>query len=131
MAGSLSNSPQRTYGVAITTFLGMLAWVSWQALGWPWLSGGLVGTACVHAVVFYLVPSSRVRLIALFQAITFPIRWAATLVVMGIVYYGVLTPIAIWFRATGKSIRTDAPDASSNWHPIDVPSDPDSYFRTF
>ncbi|MCS7468064.1 hypothetical protein NZK35_15540 [Stieleria sp. ICT_E10.1] len=126
-----TDSHRRSFGVAIAAALLMLAWIAWRAIASPFLSGGLAAAALVVAMVYYLIPASQPKLIAFFHAITYPIRWTATLVVLAIVYYGVVTPISIWFRVKGKSIRTNASDSKSNWRSIDLPSDPQSYFRTF
>ena len=82
-------------------------------------------------MVYYLMPASQSTLIAGFQAVTFPIRWTATVLVLAIVYFVVVTPISVWFRFSGKSIRRIDSDAESNWNSIQLPSDPDTYFRTF
>ncbi|QEF96992.1 hypothetical protein Mal15_10220 [Stieleria maiorica] len=124
-------SQQRYFGIAIAAALLMLSWIGWRAIGSPLLSGGLVVAALGLAPVYYLFPASQPKLMALFHAITFPIRWTATIVVLGIVYYAVVTPVSIWFRLSGKSIRKSDPDARSNWRSIELPSEPESYFRTF
>ncbi|QDV46370.1 hypothetical protein Enr13x_62790 [Stieleria neptunia] len=124
-------SQQRYFGIAIAAALSMLAWIAWRAVASPLLSGGLVAAALLVALVYYLVPASQPKWMAFFHAITFPIRWTATMLVLAIVYYGVVTPVSIWFRVTGKSIRKNASDSKTNWRSIDLPSDPQSYFRTF
>ncbi|MDV6032547.1 MAG: hypothetical protein F9B45_21175 [Phycisphaera sp. RhM] len=126
-----TDSQRRYFGVAVAAALLMLAWIAWRAIASPFLSGGLAAAALVVALVYYLIPASQPKLMAFFHAITYPIRWTATLVVLAIVYYAVVTPISIWFRVTGKSIRKNASDSNSNWRSIDLPSDPQSYFRTF
>ncbi|MCO8125211.1 hypothetical protein NHH03_25970 [Stieleria sp. TO1_6] len=128
---AVTDSQQRYFGVAIATALLMLSWIMWRAVGSPWLTGGLVIVACIVALVYYLLPGSQPTLISVFQAITFPIRWTATVLVLAVVYFVVLTPISVWFRFSGKSIRHNDQDAKTNWQSIDLPSDPTSYFRTF
>lgn len=124
-------SQQRYFGISVAAALLMLSWITWRAVASPWLSGAIAGAGGLFAVVYYAIPTSQPNLIAFFRATTFPIQWTMTLIVLAIVYYVVLMPISIWFRVSGRSIRDADADAKSNWAPIDLPADHDSYFRTF
>ena len=127
----LSPQQQRFFGIAVAAAIGMLAWFAWRAFHWPWLSAALASAGALFAVVYYLIPAAQPRLVAVFRMITFPIQWIMTLIVLSIVYYVVVTPISIWFRWSGKSIRATNRNAKTNWHPIEDSQDPESYFRTF
>ena len=83
------------------------------------------------ALAYYSVPSWQLKLIAAFEKVTYPIRWIASLVALGLVYYAVLTPIAIWYRMSGRSFRDDHPGKQSNWGPVKKRTDPKSYFETY
>lgn len=111
--------------------LTVLAWIAYRISASPVFSACLICAGVGIALVYYLIPTTQLALIAGFEKLTFPIRWLMTLITLALVYYCVMAPIAIWYRASGKSIRKHDPDASSSWEPIELPSDPDSYFRTF
>ncbi|MCA9136591.1 MAG: hypothetical protein KDB00_07525 [Planctomycetales bacterium] len=126
-----TQSQQRYFGFAISSALLMISWITWRAFSSAVLSGSIVGGAAGMAGVYYFIPSTQPWLIRTFRAITFPIQWIMTLLVLAIVYYMVLTPIALWYRARGKSIRVTSSDAVTNWQPHESASSPDSYFKTF
>jgi hypothetical protein len=126
-----TKSQQRYFGIAVASALLVLAWIVWRSFASITLSGVVGFSGIVFASLYYSLPSSQRKLILLFRTITYPVQWIMTLAVLAIVYYGVLTPIAIWYRISGKSIRKTDAEATSNWRPMNLPSDPDSYFRTF
>jgi hypothetical protein len=126
-----TKSQQRYFGLAVAAAWLMLAWIAWRAFASIPLSSVLGLFGIVFASLYYSLPSSQQKLILVFRTITFPIQWIMTLIVLAIVYYVVLTPIAVWYRLSGKSIRKTDADTTSNWRPTKLPPDPDSYFRTF
>ena len=91
----------------------------------------LVCGGLLFGLLYCLLPRWRAGLHAGVQAATFPIRFAATFLVLAVVYYAVLTPIAVWFRLSGKSLRRTDRASSSNWDRCHTDDDPQRYFRTF
>jgi hypothetical protein len=62
------------------------------------------------------------------SALTFPLAWlSAWLMLLG-VFYLVVTPCALAYRAFG---RRDGRETGSAWHPARKPGDKSSYFRQF
>lgn len=126
-----TKSQQQYFGVAVFSALLMLAWITWRAFAYVPLSGIFCVCGITFAGVYYCVPSAQPKLITIFRTITYPVQWIMTLVVLGIVYYAVLTPVAIWYRLAGKSICSTDTDTETNWQPIEQSPDRESYFRTF
>lgn len=123
--------PHWSHGLAYAVASSVLGWILYDQFQWIIPAGILVTVGLASATVYYAYPPSQTKIVAGFHALTFPIRWVLTLVVMAVLYYAVITPIGIWFRVSGKSMRKTESDASSNWQTLDLPSDPDSFFRTF
>lgn len=63
----------------------------------------------------------------------FPIGWVISHLVMAIIYYGILTPLGLFFRLMGRDPlqRRLDPDAKSYWIPHQPHNDPTRYFRQF
>lgn len=126
------NAPSSKYfGLSVGLALGMLGWIAYGAIGSILLSTSIGLAGIVYAAAFYFVPAVQPMLIEGFHHATFPIRWSMTLTVLAIVYYLVLTPIACWYRWSGKSIRRFNSDSRTNWQPTNIPADKESYFRTY
>ena len=63
----------------------------------------------------------------------FPIGWTVSLLMLAILYYGLFTPIALFFRMIGRDPldRKLHPAAESYWTPKTTPTDPRRYFKQF
>ena len=67
------------------------------------------------------------------MAVTFPIGWVISHLLLGLIYYGMFTPLALFFRLVGRDalkLKIDR-NAASYW--IETPTNPDpaNYFRQF
>ena len=58
--------------------------------------------------------------------ITLPIGWAVSTLLMVIAFYGLFTPIALWFRLLGAMLceRRFCPERDTYWEPKTTPADP-------
>ncbi len=61
----------------------------------------------------------------------FPIGWAISRLVFTVVFYGVFTPVALWFRATGRDVLHlgRAHGGGSYWTPKPRATRVEQYFR--
>jgi hypothetical protein len=52
---------------------------------------------------------------------------------LAVMYYGIITPLAVWFRLRGRDLlaRKPAPNRASFWAPKHTPSDMRAYFRQY
>jgi hypothetical protein len=63
---------------------------------------------------------------------TFPIGWAVSRVMLAVLFYVVLTPIAIVHRLRRRDVlRIRRPDAATYWEAVEGDRDPVSYLRQF
>jgi len=67
------------------------------------------------------------------MVLAFPIGWAVSLVMMAVLFFGIFTPIALFFRLTGRDflhLKRD-PAAETYWEPMALNADPKSYLNQF
>jgi hypothetical protein len=65
--------------------------------------------------------------------LAFPIGWVISQVMLAVMYYGIITPLALWFRIRGRDLlsRKPAPNRASFWAPKRTPEDMGAYFRQY
>jgi hypothetical protein len=109
-----------------------LAVIAWH---WPGAFGGLVlrlAAAGAFAVGTVWPPVFRWPYRALL-VVTFPLGWVAGHVLLGLIYFGLITPLALCFRALGRDPlrRALEPEAASYWQPRSPVTDRRRYFHQF
>jgi hypothetical protein len=64
---------------------------------------------------------------------SFPIGWVMTHVLLGILYYGLITPVGVVMRLAGRDTMTRKFDraASTYWIPREAAADKERYFRQY
>ena len=65
--------------------------------------------------------------------LAFPIGWVVSHIMLAVMYYGIITPLALWFRIRGRDLlsRKPAPGRASFWAPKHTPEDMRTYFRQY
>lgn len=92
-----------------------------------WGMGALTG---VFSVVY---PRANRPLFVALTFITYPIGYVVSHIIMALLFYGVITPVAVLFRLLGRDPLTlrNSPDAESYWETHVQRKDKKSYFRQF
>jgi len=88
------------------------------------------------AVVFGLTGTLRPTLLRLvfvaWMVAAWPIGWLVSRGVLAAVYFGVITPLALFFRAIGRdALRRRPAQVDSYWVTKSTPTDPRRYFRQY
>jgi hypothetical protein len=81
-----------------------------------------------------LVKPSAVRWIFIgWTVLAFPIGWVISALMLLLMFYGILTPVAMFFRMQGRDLlrRKRAPEGTTFWVPKESPQDVRSYFRQY
>ncbi len=67
------------------------------------------------------------------MVVAFPIAWLVSLLMLCVLFYGLITPVALLFRMRGRDLlrRREAPSATTCWLPKETPKDVRSYFRQY
>ena len=65
------------------------------------------------------------------MAVAYPIGWVVSRVILGIIFYGLFAPVALFFRVRGRdALRLKSePQAASYWQPKPQALDKAQYFR--
>ena len=92
-----------------------------------WLAGGL------SALFSFVWPAANRPLYTVLSLVAFPIGWMVSHIVLAFLFFGILTPLALFFRLVGRDAlsRTWDPAQKSYW--VDMPPQPEhrDYFRQF
>jgi hypothetical protein len=128
---SASGSTLRQFAGLWVLFFGWLA--CWQSVWRGHVAWAIVFAALALAVGLrgLIWPQTIRPVFALLTAVTLPIGWVMSRVILAVLFYGVFTPVAIFFRLIGRDIlgRRPAPNCTTYWTPKPAPSDVQSYFR--
>jgi hypothetical protein len=130
-------SPQprmlRQFAALWLAFFGGLA-------AWQGLMRGRVGVAAVLAVLAVvigglgLIRPQLIRPIFIgWMVLAFPIGWTVSLILLGLVYYGLFLPIGLVFRLVGRDALQlrPRPDVTTYWTSRPEVADVRRYFRQF
>ena len=73
------------------------------------------------------------RLFVACTVLAFPIGWVISQIMLALMFYGLVTPIAFIFKVQGRDLlaRKPATDRATFWMPKKMPADVSSYFRQY
>ena len=89
--------------------------------------------ALVVGVLGLIKPAAIRWIYAGAMALTFPIGWVISRLMVLLMFYGIITPVALFFKLRGRDLlcRKPRPGRVSFWTPKSTPQDVRSYFRQF
>ena len=139
------NPPRKTlrrFGLVCLVFFGALGgWVLFRhsvfGLGMSPRVAVTVATvlwvlAAVCGILSAAAPPLLRGLYIVLTAVSLPVGWVISHVALGIVYYGVLTPVALVFRLIGRDpLRRKRAAAESYWIRREPTTDVSRYYRQF
>ena len=93
----------------------------------------LMGSAVVIGLLGLIKPVAVRWVFVGWMVVAFPIGWLISLLMLVLMYYGILTPVAVLFRMRGRDLlkRKQNPDGTSYWLPKETPQDVRSYIRQY
>jgi hypothetical protein len=93
----------------------------------------LQATAALVFAVGSLWPAALRGIYLVLLVLTFPVGWALSRVLLAVVFYGLITPLALGFRLAGRDPLQRRADAAADtyWQPRPQPADARRYFRQF
>jgi hypothetical protein len=123
----------RQFGLLGLLILGGLA--AWRlASHGPGPGAAVLGVVALLLGILGLAAPRWLRPIFVgWMMLAFPVGWLLSQLALALVYYGVLTPIGLALRATGRDplALRKPPDARSYWVPKSTPHDVRRYFRQY
>lgn len=105
----------------------------WMARGNTNAGMILGGIGCVLGGLGLALPGAIRWLYAVCMAVSFPIGWLLSQVMLAVLFYIIIMPIALLFRLRGRDLlqRKRLPEHKSLWLPKSLPQDVRSYFRQY
>ncbi len=97
------------------------------------LGVALIAAALIFGILGLIKPAAIRWLFVTWMTLAFPIGWLISQIMLLLMFYLVLTPIALVFRLAGRDVlnRKPAPNRASFWRPKRTPADVRSYFRQY
>lgn len=132
----------RQFGwIALVGFglLGTLAWFEWLVFSFGLgeartaVAGAFWGLAAL-AVLFSLVfPRANLPIYVGLAVIAFPIGFVLSYLIMGTLFYGLITPVGLFFKLTGRDVmkRRFEPEAETYWTEARSGRPREHYFKQF
>lgn len=111
----------------------MLCWFLYKGTkSWQW-PAGFGSVAAVLAVTAFFVPALAHRLYVSWMIAAMPIGWTISHLLMGLIYYVLITPMGLIMRLCGRDSmgRQFQPERDSYWIPHEMPKDKKQYFRQY
>lgn len=121
------------FGVVLLLFFIVMGGVLGRALASDAVRHGLWAVGGVLALVYYAVPIWRRPMFVGWMYAAYPVGLVVSHVLLGLVYFGVVTPIGLLMRAVGHDPMTRRFDrsAATYWVEREQVSDVKRYFRQF
>lgn len=123
----------RQFAAAWLVFL--LAWAAYQGLARDHQTAALVLSALAIVVGGVgLIWPTVVRWIYVGSTLlAFPVGWVVSQLMLAVMFYVVITPLALFFRLRGRDLlRREPPgNCESCWTPKSLPNDVRRYFRQY
>lgn len=99
----------------------------------PWVSGALAGLGLVSGLFSLARPAANRALYVGLTIVSYPIGLVLSYVVLGALFYGLISPLGLFFRLVGRdSLKRDFETQSeSYWQPARPQRSREHYFRQF
>lgn len=133
MPKELTASQRRWAGLLLALFFGMLGALARFQFGWPnvalglWIAGGALGA------LYYLAPPLQTPIYLGWMWAVFPIGWTISHLILGVLFYLVITPVGLLMRLFGRNplARNIDRKAATYWIRRSGPPASERYFRQF
>jgi hypothetical protein len=128
-----SKKELRTFGLCGLAFLALVGWIVFRRSGSVPVAASIAALGVVLAVLGFAVPRALRPVWVVLMVVNYPIGWVVTHVVMAIIFYLVVTPIAVIMRLTGRDPMERAFDrtAKTYWKRRRAEPDSSRYFRPY
>ncbi len=122
------------FGGLSFAFLSYGAYVQGYVKHQPNLAITLAALAVVMGVLALVKPAFIKPIFVGAMVVTFPIGFVVSKVLLGLIYYGLITPIALVFRVIGRDelfLKDKRATATTYWLPKVISTDSKRYFRMY
>lgn len=107
----------KIFGALFAVVFALLGAVFWWHAGWQTAALAVWQSAAFILVAYLIVPQTRRPIYLIWSYALYPIGYVITLVLMGAVFYLVITPTGLLMRLFGRDplSRKLQPEAKSHW----------------
>jgi hypothetical protein len=119
-------------GLFLVVFLALAGWRVWQGEADAWALG-LGGLALAVGIAGLLYPPAVRFIYTGWMIVAFPIGWTISRLALALMFFTVITPVALFFRLVGRDelqLQRRDPGASC-WSPKHGPEGVRQYLRQF
>lgn len=90
-------------------------------------------TAVIGIVLHLLVPGVFRRVFVVWMVLAYPVGWVVSQIALALMFYCIITPVALIFRMTGRDrLRRIKPaNATTYWIKKEMPADVRRYFQQY
>ena len=121
------------------SFLAAIAWFELLVFSFglgdarPYVAAGFAALAVISLVFSLIAPKANWPIYVGLTILAYPIGFVLSYVIMGFLFFGMITPVGLFFRLTGKDLleRRFDPEAKSYWRDPRPRRGKESYFRQF
>jgi hypothetical protein len=120
-------------------FVAALAWFEWLVFAGglgaarPLVAGGLAGLSLLSGLLSLVHPRANLPIYVGLTLLSYPIGFVLSYVIMGTLFFGVITPVGLIFRLMRRDAlhRRMEPQAASYWLDPRPRRSRESYFKQF
>ena len=119
-------------GMWLVFFAAIAAYLHFRT-GYAWLAPYVGGAAVVIGLLGLAIPKAVKPIYVAWMVAAFPIGWTISHLLLGAIFYLLITPIGLVMRVVGYDpmTRKFEPEATTYWTEHRTGDDPSSYFRQF
>jgi hypothetical protein len=119
--------------IAIIAWFEVLIFAFGLGAARPWVAGGALALGALSALFSIAHPRANRGIYVGLSVVTYPIGFVLSYVIMGFLFFGLIAPVAIFFRLTGRDSmrRGYDPAAETYWDDARPARPAESYFRQF
>ena len=123
----------RQFAVATLIFGGAIGAHQWISRGHDRMGQAIIAVALGVGLLGLVQPKAIRYLFLAAMVAAFPIGWLVSQCVLAVMFYLILTPLALFFRARGRDVlgRKRPGDCQSFWTEASTPEDMRRYFRQY
>ena len=132
----------RQFGFIAFVGFGLLAAFAWRewfifAIGLgearEIVAGALAGLAVFSGLLSLVYPRANLPIYVGLTLVSYPIGFVLSYVIMGTLFYGLITPVGLIFKLTGRDPmhRKFEPNVESYWTPATATRAKERYFKQF
>lgn len=120
-------------GIWLPLAIAMLGAMLWYKGGYHTAAMILWGVGAVVSVLSWVFPPVAKAVFVGWMVAAYPIGWTVSHLLMGLIYFGLITPMGLAMRLFGRDAmgRKWHRDATTYWTPHETTTDPKRYFRQY